>query len=89
MGCLGIPGRPTFSWGKTMTLEIQTGTPPEAGRYVVFTPCKSRQIRDWCEPHIATWYGEKWVFGDPVVGWIGPLPIVNSAKLLEVTEYDL
>lgn len=75
-----------------MKLEIQTGTPPVDGRYVVFTPCRSNQIREWCEPHIATWHDGKWIFYDPVMGWIGPLPLCNQATLTAEEfkrEYDL
>lgn len=75
-----------------MSLKIQIGTPPSDGRYVIYTPCQSRQIREWGEPHIATWHNGRWIFGDPVMGWIGPLPLCNQAILTEAhfrQEYDL
>lgn len=77
-----------------MTLEIQVGNPTVEGRYVIWTPCKSRQVREWCEPHIATWHNGRWIFGDPVWGWIGPLPVVHGDDCLKKieaakTEYDL
>jgi hypothetical protein len=59
----------------------RTGDPPEDGRYVVFAVCASQQVRDWCEPHIATWHGGRWHFHSPVLGWIGPLPQVRAAAL--------
>lgn len=78
--------------GQTMALEIQTGDPPADGRYVVFTPCRAQQVREWCEPHIATWHGGKWIFYDPVWAWIGPLPVVHGNDCLskiKEREYDL
>lgn len=75
-----------------MALEIQIGDPPEDGRYVVYRPCASRQIREWCEPEIALWHGGRWHSFHPVKGWIGPLPLGNEATLTEEQfkrEYDL
>lgn len=75
-----------------MAFEIQIGDPPEPGRYVVWTPCKSRQVREWCDPSIATWHGGKWHTYEPVWGWIGPLPLCNQATLSAEQfkrEYDL
>lgn len=64
-------------------LEIQVGDPPEPGRYVVWTPCRALQAREWCEPSIATWHGGKWHFYEPVWGWIGPLPVVHGNDCLK------
>jgi hypothetical protein len=61
-----------------MGLEIQVGTPPVEGRYVVWTPCKALQIREWCEPSIASFHGGRWHSYEPVWGWIGPLPVVHG-----------
>lgn len=73
-----------------MTLEIQIGDPPVEGRYVVYRPCASRQIREWCEPEIALWHGGKWHAYEPVWGWIGPLPVVHGNDCLKKNrEYDL
>lgn len=78
-----------------MTLEVQVGDPTVEGRYVVFTPCQAVQVRDWCEPSIATWHGGKWHYGIPIWGWIGPLPVVHGDELLDKSraqktqEYDL
>jgi hypothetical protein len=63
-------------------LEIQTGEPPEPGRYVVWTPCKALQAREWCEPSIATWQGGRWHSYEPVWAWIGPLPVVHGNDCL-------
>lgn len=71
------------------SLEIQTGAPPEEGRYVVWTPCQALQAREWCEPSIATWQGGRWHSYDPVWGWIGPLPVVHGndcLKKIEITQ---
>lgn len=35
-------------------MEIQTSKPTVEGRYVVYIQCASYQVRDWCEPIIAT-----------------------------------
>ncbi len=71
-------------------LTLQTGSPPIEGRYVVFATCVSRQCRDFCEPHIATWHGNRWHFGETVWAWIGPLPVVNNALLATLgQEFDL
>lgn len=88
-----------------MGLEIQVGTPPVDGRYVVWTPCKALQIREWCEPSIASFHGGRWHSYEPVWGWIGPLPVVHGNDCLkkfqmspvedwakpgdELREYDL
>lgn len=66
-----------------MALEIQVGDPPESGRYVVYLACRPVQIREWCEPSIATWYGGKWHTYETVWGWIGPLPVVHGNDCLE------
>lgn len=65
-----------------MKLEIQTGRPPEDGRYVVWTPCAALQVREWCEPAIATYQGGRWHTYDPVWAWIGPLPVVHGNDCL-------
>lgn len=57
-------------------IEIQTGEPPEPGRYVVWTPCAALQVREWCEPSIASFHDGRWHSYEPVWGWIGPLPVV-------------
>jgi hypothetical protein len=80
-----------------MTLEIQVGDPTEEGRYIVYHPCASLQVREWCEPSIATWHGGRWHSFHPVWGWIGPLPVVHGKECIEkitahypsATEYDL
>lgn len=66
-----------------MGLEISVGNPPEPGRYVVWSPCKALQAREWCEPSIATWHDGKWASFEPVWGWIGPLPVVHGNDCLE------
>ena len=66
-----------------MALEIQTGPPPEDGRYVVWTPCAARQAREWCEPSIALWHGGKWHSYDPPWAWVGPLPVVHGNDCLK------
>lgn len=71
-----------------MTLEIQVGDPPDEGRYVVYHPCAALQIREWCEPEIATWHGGKWHARYPVWGWIGPLPVVHGNDCLLKIGYD-
>lgn len=76
----------------TSPLEIQVGDPPIEGRYVVYHPCASQQIREWGEPEIATWHGGKWHSRHTVLGWIGPLPVCNQATLTAEQfrrEYDL
>lgn len=86
-------------------LEINVGEPPEPGRYVVWTPCKALQVREWCEPSIATWHDGHWHSYEPVWGWIGPLPVVHgndclnkipvivatdaAGVLAQMREYDL
>lgn len=73
-------------------LEVSVGDPPEPGRYIVYSPCKALQAREWCEPSIATWHGGKWHAYEPVWGWIGPLPVVHGndcLKKLAEPEYDL
>lgn len=78
-------------------LKISVGDPPKEGRYVVYHPCASHQVREWCEPSIATWHGGRWHSFDPVWAWIGPLPVVHSKECIEkitahyppVIEYDL
>lgn len=74
-------------------MEIQTGQPQADGRYVAFVQCKS--VPDFCEPIIATWHGGRWHsdFLRPVLGWIGPLPVVTTSELLDLAdskmEFDL
>ncbi len=74
-------------------IAIETGTPTIEGRYVIYTPCDARQIREWCDAHFATWHGGKWHTARPVWGWIGPLPVVHGNDILEklkpAQEYDL
>jgi hypothetical protein len=67
-----------------MGLEIQTGPPPAEGRYVVWMPCAARQVREWCEPSIATFHGGRWHSYEPVWGWIGPLPVVHGNDCLKI-----
>lgn len=67
-----------------MSLEIQIGDPPANGRYVVWMPCKSLQVREWCEPSIATWYDGRWHTYDPVWAWVGPLPVVHGNDCLKL-----
>lgn len=67
-----------------MKLEIQTGTPPEEGRYVVFTPCAALSAREYCEPSIATWHGGRWHSYDPPWAWIGPLPVVHGNDCMRI-----
>lgn len=61
-----------------MALEISVGDPPENGRYVVWHPCAARQVREWCEPSIATFHNGQWHTFHPVWAWIGPLPVVHG-----------
>jgi hypothetical protein len=72
-----------------MGLEIQVGTPPVEGRYVVWTPCKALQVREWCEPSIASFHDGRWHAYEPVWGWIGPLPVVHGNDCLKKLENDL
>ena len=72
-----------------MTLEIQTGTPPEEGRYVVWTPCEALQVREWCETSIALWHGGRWHTYWPVWAWIGPLPVVHGNDCLKIRTQEL
>jgi hypothetical protein len=65
-----------------MGLEIQVGTPPVEGRYVVWTPCRALQVREWCEPSIASFHDGRWHAYEPVWGWIGPLPVVHGNDCL-------
>lgn len=76
-GTIIFIGPANASVGFAMPLEIQTGTPPADGRYVVWMPCAARQVREWCEPSIQTWQGGRWHHAEPVHCWIGPLPVVN------------
>lgn len=71
-------------------MEVQTGTPPEDGRYVAFVQCASLQISDWCEPVILSYHSGSWQYMWPVFGWIGPLQPVKWQTLLDrEQEYDL
>lgn len=78
-----------------MVLEISVGDPPVEGRYVVYHPCDAWQIREWCEPEIATWHDGHWHCRHPVWVWIGPLPVVHGNDCLKkfpvepAKEYDL
>lgn len=72
-----------------MTLEISVGDPPVEGRYVVWTPCKALQAREWCEPSIATWHDGQWAFREPVWAWIGPLPVVHGNDCLNLRTQEL
>jgi hypothetical protein len=65
-----------------MALEISVGTPPENGRYVVWYPCAALQIREWCEPAIATFHGGRWHTVNPPWAWLGPLPVVHGNDCL-------
>jgi hypothetical protein len=64
-------------------LEVQVGEPPEPGRYVVYKPCAALQVREWCEPSIASWHDGRWHSYEPVWGWIGPLPVVHGNDCLK------
>jgi len=71
---------------------IQTGQPLVEGRYVVFMQCQSHQVRDYVEPHVASWHDGRWNARHDVLGWIGPLPVLRVhelAELAEIQEYDL
>jgi len=83
--------------GQNMELEIQVGTPPKDGRYVVWFPCAALQIREWCEPAIATFHGGRWHTVNPPWAWLGPLPVVHgndclnkiAAENADAPAYDL
>lgn len=74
-------------------MNIRTDKPEANGRYVVFVRCASSQVRDWCEPEIATWHDGFWHNGKHVYGWIGPLPLYKVPPMdltpALPTEYDL
>lgn len=63
-------------------MKIQVGKPLVNGRYVVFVRCASHQVKDWCEPEIATWHDGLWHHGKHVHGWIGPLPLAHWKALV-------
>jgi hypothetical protein len=73
--------------------DIRTGKPGVDGRYVVFVQCAAVQARDWVEPVIMTWAGERWhtTFAKPNIrGWLGPIPVMKVADIETPTkEYDL
>lgn len=65
-------------------MEIHTGQPVAEGCYVAFVRCEAASAREWCEPILATWHGERWHLGSrPVYGWIGPLPIAKALDLVD------
>lgn len=71
-------------------MEIQTGEPPADGRYVGFRRCDSYQVKDWCEPVIATWAQGQWHTAFRVFGWIGPIPLAPWKELSRAQpEFDL
>lgn len=72
-------------------MEIRTGEPSIEGRYVIWSVCKAISARDWCEPSIATWHGGRWHSSEPVLSWIGPLPVVHrtTGEVVDKAEYDL
>jgi hypothetical protein len=89
MGTTTFIGRVSGFAGSEMNrLEIQTGTPPEPGRYVVWMPCAALQVREWCEPSIASYHDGKWHTYDPVWAWIGPLPVVHGDDCLQKERTD-
>jgi len=72
-------------------VKIEVSQPQADGRYVIFVQCASHQVRDWCEPKIATWANGRWHTTDAIFGWIGPIPLAKCAELLDMhnQEYDL
>lgn len=64
-------------------MKIQTGRPTLDGYYVVYVRCASYQIKDWCQPLIASWAFGKWQTVHTVHGWIGPLPPSRWRPLLD------
>lgn len=58
-------------------MKLDTGTPSLKGRYVVYVQCESVQIRGWCEAKLATWLGDRWDIGVPVLYFAGPLPAMK------------
>lgn len=69
-------------------MKVQTGEPPEPGRYVVWFPCAAAQVREWCEPAIATYHGGHWHTVNPPLAWIGPLPIVHQNDWLRGDQWS-
>lgn len=73
-------------------MKIETGTPAEDGRYVVFTRCQSFQVKGWLEPEIATWHGGRWHNARYVFAWSGPIPLCRWEEYKHTwsqREYDL
>lgn len=78
-------------------MNICKGTPAAAGRYVIFTPCRSHQVSQYLEPSIAVWDCIRWHRepGAPIFGWLGPLPVLlaDDRDFVESApppkEYDL
>ena len=68
-------------------MNIQTGLPTVEGRYVIWTPCASPQVRQWCEPSIATWHGGQWHSRELIYGWVGPLPVVHTRDPLKPRKH--
>lgn len=56
---------------------LETGTPSVKGRYVAYVQCESSQVRGWCEAKLATWLGDRWDIGVPVLYFAGPLPAMK------------
>ena len=54
------------------------------GRYLVWTPCAALQVREWCEPSIATFHNGRWHTYDPPWAWFGPLPVVHGDDCLRL-----
>lgn len=77
-------------------MKVETGKPKIEGRYVVFIPCASSQVRDWVEPIIMVWHGGRWqstfMPQANVVAWCGPIPVMKAGDIeakAPVQEYDL
>lgn len=58
-------------------MNLETGTPSAKGRYVAYVQCESSQVRGWCEAKLATWLGDRWDIGVPVLYFAGPLPAMK------------
>lgn len=74
---------PSHLPGHLLQKYIKTGMPKCSGYYVCYTDLKEAwtDVFPISRHQVIFYDGERWSSGDPVLGWIGPLPVLSLDEL--------